>query len=266
MWIPGKADNDRMIASRRKTKTYFSKIRPRLTVLHWDSSVLSRFLTSKEPGISGQVSARYERAKIETEEKPTKKGEGWRRSCKNTAKPISVKAKQRRGLLQLRNVGKRSKSGQINDLATTVQTDLNHNSWCRRGRTSVSCSIPTTVQQEPRDGALGCTYTGKKIKKDLIEMNGSHVVQKLGWEEKKSLKMFFPPRIFLPSDSWHKVSWNGSPEVDSKKDGVCHKMINDFCSGLCGGDLAKCQKWWWLSCEMEMNSTLDFSMNGEQWL
>lgn len=67
-----------------------------------------------------------------------------------------------RGLLQLGDVGNRSKSGQINDLATTVQTDLNHNSWCRRGRTSVLCFVLTAVQQEPRDSAQGCTYTGKK--------------------------------------------------------------------------------------------------------
>lgn len=187
-----------MIASGRKTKTYFSKIRPRLTVFHWDSSVLSRFLTSKGPGISEQVSERYERAKIEIEEKPTKKGKGWRRSCKNTAKPISVKAKQRRGLLQLRNVGKRSKSGQINDLATTVQTDLNHNSWCRRGRTSVSCCILTTVQQEPRDGALGCTYTGKKIKKGSDWNEWESCCPKAWVRGKKNPSKCFSPSYLSP--------------------------------------------------------------------
>ena len=70
-----------------------------------------------------------------------------------------------RGPLQLGDAGNRSKSGQINDLAERVQTDLNHNSWCRGGRTSVLCSVLTAVQQEPRDGALGCTYTGRQKKK-----------------------------------------------------------------------------------------------------
>lgn len=73
---------------------------------------------------------------------------------------FSAKAEERekeRGPLQLGDAGNRSKSGQINDLAATVQTDLNHNSWCRGGRTSVFCSVLTAVQQEPRDGALGCT-------------------------------------------------------------------------------------------------------------
>lgn len=101
-----------------------------------------------------------------------------------------------------------SKSGQINDLATTVHTDLNHNSWRRRGRISVLCSILTTVQQEPRDSALGCIYPVQKILRDLMELNGSHVVEKLQREKKNtSLKMFSPPYLsssrLQAQSKWH---------------------------------------------------------------
>lgn len=69
---------------------------------------------------------------------------------------LSERERERKSFLN-KDVGNGSESGQMNDLAAAVQTDLNHNSWCRRRRTSVSCCILTAVQQEPRDGALGCT-------------------------------------------------------------------------------------------------------------
>lgn len=142
----------------------FSLIWPCLTILQADSSrrnAQSRFLTGAKHYRAGQNGIQVRR---DLEQKQTKKVKA--EEAANHCKTNFSQGRAERGLLQLGDVGNRSKSGQINDLATTVQTDLNHNSWCRRGRTSVLCSVPTAVQQEPRDSALGCTYTGKKNQKN----------------------------------------------------------------------------------------------------
>lgn len=128
-------------------------------MLHFNSSlgnVQFRFLTGVQHCRAGQNKMQAGRDL----EQANAKAEEAANHCKTN---FSLGQTEReRGLLQLGNVGNRSKSGRINDLATTVQTDLNHNSWCRMGRTSVLCSVPTAVRQEPRDSALGCTYTGKR--------------------------------------------------------------------------------------------------------
>lgn len=164
------------------------------------------------------------------------KGDGCG-GCKSLQNPLSVKAKQR-GPLQLGDVGHRSKSSQINDLAAAAHTDWDHNSWWRRGRISVLCSILTTVQQEPRDSALGCTYTVKKELKG-IWWNWIRVMMSKssrGGKKNTSLKCF-SLHFFLPVGFEHKV--NVVP-VDSKEDYARHKTLNDDCLGLHGSHFGDC--------------------------
>lgn len=126
------------------------------------------------------------------QEKQTQRGKCWGGS-KSLQKPFQSKPNTERGLLlQLGDVGDGSKSGQINDLAATLQTDLNHNSWCRRRRTSVLCCVLTAVQQEPRDGAQGCTYTGRGgIKGIWLKWMGLMLSKSSGERRKRDLWTVF---------------------------------------------------------------------------
>lgn len=93
MFLPGKTDNDRMFAAGKKM--LFSSIWQCLIIFHLDSRYRKAKAGFKQDlCISGQVSMRCKTGKIKSKEKANTKRQRWV-SCKNTAKPISVKAKHK---------------------------------------------------------------------------------------------------------------------------------------------------------------------------